>query len=477
MRHSAALDSRTPRQLRHAVVLGGSIAGLLAARVLSESFAQVSVIERDELVRAPEPRKGVPQGNHLHALLARGRILAETLLPGLSDELVAASAVRLKGGRDLAWHHSGGWRVQHDSDLTVLSMSRPLLESRVAERIRSLPNVTILDGLRTVGLSSDGCGRVTGVRVSKPGMHGRTDEIEADLVVDAMGRGSMTPQWLTEMGFAAPQTELVGASVSYATCTFRRSHERPGWRALIVSGKPARRGGLIFPIEGDQWLVTLPGFFDEPMPRDHDGFLAFAGSLAVPDLYDVIRECEPLSEIKRHRFVRSLRRHYERLERFPEGLIVIGDAVCSFNPVYGQGMTVSAIEAEALGQMLADARARGGIGLDFSQSWFSVIKPVIDAAWNGVRLEDLRFPELADQRPLHLRPMQWYMERVHQATHRSAFVTHRFYRVMNFLDPPSRLFGPRMLAEVLFAGSSGSPKGTYRGDASLGQMPQVGGAG
>jgi 2-polyprenyl-6-methoxyphenol hydroxylase-like FAD-dependent oxidoreductase len=246
---------------------------------------------------------------------------------------------------------------------------------------------------------------------------------------------------------------------------------------LIVSGKPARRSGLIFPIEGDRWLVTLPGFFDEPMPQDHAGFLAFAGSLAVPDIYDTIRECEPLSEIKRYRFVGSLRRYYERLEGFPEGLIVIGDAVCSFNPVYGQGMTVSAIEVETLGQMLADARARGGVGPDFAKRWFRMIKPAIDAAWNGVRIEDLRFPELADQRPLHLRPMQWYMERVQQATHRSAFVTHQFYRVINFLDAPSRLFSPRMLAEVLFAGSGGLPKGTLLGDAPIGQVSQTGRAG
>ena len=157
---------------------------------------------------------------------------------------------------------------------------------------------------------------------------------------------------------------------------------------------------------------------------------------------------EPLSEIKRYRFIGSLRRRYERLDRFPDGLIVFGDAVCSFNPVYGQGMTVSAIEAEALGQMLAAAQAEGGMRPGFGRRWFQAIRPVVDAAWNGVRLEDFRFPELARERPLHLRPMQWYMERVQRATHRSAFVTDRFYRVMNFLEPPSSLFSPRMIAKV-----------------------------
>jgi 2-polyprenyl-6-methoxyphenol hydroxylase-like FAD-dependent oxidoreductase len=477
MGRSASFRSSTSRGLRHAIVLGGSIAGLLAARVLSDFFDRVSIIERDALARSPEPRKGVPQGNHLHALLERGRILAEALLPGLSEDLVALGAARLRGGRDLAWHHSGGWRVQHDSDLTFLSMSRPLLESQVAERVRALPNVTILDGMRAVGLCSDVRGTIMGVRTCRPGTHREDEEIEADLVVDAMGRGSMVPQWLAEIGFEPPRAELVGASVSYASCTFRRADRRFNWRALIISGRPARRGGLIFPIEGDRWLVTLPGFFDEPMPQDHAGFLAFAGSLAVPDLYDEIRECEPLSEIKRHRFVGSLRRRYERLDRFPEGLIAIGDAVCSFNPVYGQGMTVSAIEAEALGRLLADAQAHGGLASNFTRSWFRTIRPIVDAAWNGVRLEDLRLPELASQRPLHLRPMQWYMDQVQLATHRSAAVTDQFYRVMNFLDPPSRLFRPRILAEILFAGSRASPQGRRLGDAPLGPISQTGGAG
>ena len=460
MRYRAHPGTKTPRRpLGHAVVLGGSAVGLLAARVLSDQFDRVTLIERDALADRPEPRKGVPQGNHLHALLARGRMIAEALLPGLCDALLAAGAMRLNAGRDLAWHQSGGWRVQHDSDLFFLSMSRPLLESTIVKRVRALPNVTILDGVRVIGLRAEGnC--VTGVRLAKPAGCARGSEIEADLVVDAMGRGSSVPQWLMELGFAAPQTELVGARVSYATWTFRRLDHEPNRRAVVVAGKPARRSGLMFPIEGDRWLVTLPGFFDEPMPQDHNAFLAYARSLAVPDIYETIRNGEPLSEIKRFRFIGSLRRRYERLEHVPEGLIAMGDAVCSFNPVYGQGMTVGAIEAEALSRAVTEARVEGGIGPDFGRRWFQTIRPVVDAAWNGVRLEDFRFPELARERPLRLRPLQWYMERVQQATHRSAFVTDRFYRVMNFLEPPSAFFSPRVMAEVLLPGFGSTHRGT-----------------
>jgi 2-polyprenyl-6-methoxyphenol hydroxylase-like FAD-dependent oxidoreductase len=456
MRYFAGTNFRMSRHpLSHAVVLGGSIAGLFAARVLSDHFAHVTIIERDEPFPAPEPRKGVPQGNHVHVLLARGRMIADALLPGLSDELLTLGAVQLNAGRDFAWHYAGGWRAQHDDGLVFLSMSRPLLESQIAKRIRALANVTVLNDVRIAGPLSGGS-RITGVRVTQTGRSAQASEVEADLVVDATGRGSATPQWLAELGFPEPPRDLVGARVAYTSCTFHRGRDRSNHRALLVSGKPSRRNGVIFPIEGDRWLVGLQGFFDDPMPRDREDFQAYARSLAVPDLYEMIRDCEPLSEVKQYRFAGSLRHRYEQLSRLPEGLIVLGDAVCSFNPVYGQGMTVSALEAEILGGMLVRAKAEGGLSPDFARRWFKSIEPVIDAAWTGVLVEDFWLPELAEQRPLHLRPMQWYMDHVQRATHRSAFATNQFYRVINFLDPPAKLFGPRMIAEVILAGFGGS---------------------
>jgi 2-polyprenyl-6-methoxyphenol hydroxylase-like FAD-dependent oxidoreductase len=450
MRPFARSPIATPRRpLGHAVVLGGSIAGLLAARVLSDHFEKVTILERDEMSEAPQPRKGVPQGNHLHALLVRGRMIADALLPGLSDELAASGAVRINAGRDFAWYCAGDWRTRHDNDLFFLSMSRPLLESRIDRRVRALPNVTIMNEVRVIGLQAIEGSRITGVRLAGLGRSAQTCVITADLVVDATGRGSAAPQWLNELGWPVPATELVGARVSYATRTFRRNTDRSDWGALVVTGKPSPRSGIIFPIEGDRWLVTLSGFSNEPMPQSDEAFLAYARSLVVPDLFETIRRCEPLSQIRHYRFAGSLRHCYERLGRVPEGLIVLGDAVCSFNPVYGQGMTVAAIEAEALGGLLAEVAAEGGLDAGFSKRWFQTIKPIVDAAWKGVVIEDFRLPELADQRPLHLRPMQWYMERVQRATHRSAYATQQFYRVMNFLDPPQRLFGPRMLCEVM----------------------------
>jgi 2-polyprenyl-6-methoxyphenol hydroxylase-like FAD-dependent oxidoreductase len=223
---------------------------------------------------------------------------------------------------------------------------------------------------------------------------------------------------------------------------------------LAVGGAPARRSDALFPIEGGRMLATLVGFFDEPMPRDHDAFLAFARSLAVPDIHEALRGLEPLSGIAHHAFAGSLQRRYDRLERLPAGLIALGDAVCSLNPVYGQGMTVGAIEAEALGRALARAGREGGLGPEFGRLWFRGVAPVVDTAWAGVSLEDLSFPELAARRSVRLKLLQWYMRRVHRATHRSAPVTEWFYRVVNFLEPPASLFRPRVAAAALFGGTA-----------------------
>lgn len=441
------------RPLRHAVVAGAGIAGLLATRVLADCFAAVTLVERDALPAPGGVRKGAPQANHVHVMLVGGRLIVEELFPGLGDELVAAGAVVLNGGRDLAWHHAGNWRAPHDSELVYLSLSRSLFENRLAARVRALSNVRVLDDARLQGLRGDGRGGVSGVRVigREPGSASR--DIAADLVVDATGRGSAAPDWLTGLGFAAPAVELLPTRVAYASSTFRRAEGAEGRRAVVVSGGPGtRRRGLLFPVEGGRWLVTLVGLFDEPMPQDRDSFLAYAASLPVPDVHGTIRDAEPTGGIAGYRYTGNFRRRYERLDRFPEGLIVVGDAVCSFNPIYAQGMTVAAAEADLLRKLLRRAREQGGIEPGFGRRWFRAMAPIVDAAWNGVSLEDLRFPELADRRPTRVVPLQWYMARVTRATHRSPAVANQFYRVINFLDPPRALFRPRILAEVVLGG-------------------------
>jgi 2-polyprenyl-6-methoxyphenol hydroxylase-like FAD-dependent oxidoreductase len=334
-------------------------------------------------------------------------------------------------------------------------LSRPLLEATLAERVRVLPNVTILENARSKGFRSQGMRSVSGIRVHITRPSERFEEIPADLVVDATGRGSATPDHLRQMGFEELKAEWIRARVTYASCRFRRPAHWAKWRVLLVTGAPAKRTGFLLSIEDGQWLVSLASFFGEPAPRDHEQFLASARSLVVPDLYDAIRDREPLSDVVRYHFPGSLRRRYEALERPPEGLIVLGDAVCSFNPVYGQGITISAMQAEVLDRITARAKQDGGMDADFARQWFRSIGSDVNAAWNAISIEDLQFPELAHERPLLLRPLQWYMKRVHRATYRSQPVTDQFYQVVGFLAPPSTLFHPRIMADVLFGLTAG----------------------
>jgi 2-polyprenyl-6-methoxyphenol hydroxylase-like FAD-dependent oxidoreductase len=440
---------RSGKRFGHAVVAGASMAGLLAARVLADHFERVTLLDRDQLPRQAEARKGVPQARHVHILLRRGCAILEDLFPGLTEELLRAGAQRVASGRELAWYHAGGWRVRHDSDLFILGLSRPLLEAHVAERVRALPNVTVVEGARANGLLADADGAVSGLVVQESG---HSSVLEADLVINAMGRGSPAPEWLLRLGYGPVQSEQIPARVTYSTCTFPEPDRRPDWRALFITCPLDGKMAVDFPVEGGRRLVTLATFFDEPAPADQEAFVAFAKSLPVPDLYEGIRDVAPLSGIVHHRFPGSQRRRYDRLRRLPVGFLVIGDAVSSFNPIYGQGMTVAALQAQALGDLLTTARQDGRITASLGRRWFREAARIADVAWQAVAVEDFRLPELAGASPIGLRPLQWYIERVQQATYRSATVTDQFYRVLNFLDPPTALLRPRIAAEVLLRG-------------------------
>ncbi len=431
---------------KHAVVIGASMAGLLTARVLADHFDEVTILERDVFPLPGKNRKGVPQGKHTHVLLERGRQVMERLLPGLSDELLRLGAARIDdASRNIRWFHSGGYHKPGTSDIAGLGVARPTLEALVRARVLEVANVRAIERCNVTGLSATTDNRhVTGVCFVDRGA-GEDTILNADLVVDAGGRGSHGPAWLAELGYARPAEESVRIDMGYVTRHFRRQPDHiPGLSGIVLLATPPdRRLAVLLAQDGNRWVVTIGGYLGEHAPADSAGFSAAARALPAPEIYDVIANAEPLDEPVAYKFPANLRRHYEKLDRFPAGFLVIGDALCSFNPIYGQGMTVAALEAEALGDLL---RGRGEVG---AHAFFAAASKIIDLAWDAAVGNDLGYAEVEGDRTPLVRFFNWYGAMLHRAAHHDAEVSIAFLKVINMVAPPPTMLHPRILWRVL----------------------------
>jgi 2-polyprenyl-6-methoxyphenol hydroxylase-like FAD-dependent oxidoreductase len=424
---------------KHAIVVGGSMAGLLAARVLSDHYQQVSVVERDTLPAQPQHRRGVPQSCHTHGLLASGSRVLESLFPGISDALVEAGALTSDVVRDCRWFFEGACLARVPSDLKGLLMTRPMLEAAVRVRVLSNPKVRTCDNSAVEGLILDDDGaRVIGVRIA-----GQT--LAGDLIVDATGRGSRTPQWLQSLGYEKPREETVQVGIGYATRFFRRRPaDLAGDLAAVIPPTPAgKRGGVMLAQEGDRWTVTLIAHFGNYPREDLAGFIEFARSLPAPYIHEVVSSAEPLGDAASTRFPASIRQRYEALKRFPSGYLVFGDAICSFNPIYGQGMSVAALQAVELEKSLTAS------GDDLAKIFFRRARKVVDIPWSIAVGSDLRIPETVGPRTMYVRIINWYMSRLHQAAHADAIASLAFHQVGNLLAPPPSVMHPRVAVRVL----------------------------
>jgi flavin-dependent dehydrogenase len=444
------------RRRRHAVVVGGSMAGMLAARVLSDHFAAVTLLERDQFPETPAARKGLPQGRHVHALLERGRGVLERFLPGLTEELVRAGAELIDATRDVAWLNPYGWYVRLPGDLRLLACSRDLIDWGVRGRVAALPNVWIRPGVDVTGLirkPGDG-GGIGGVRfrVRSAGLEADRsgEELAADLVVVADGRNSRLPVWLTALGYEPPQETVVNSHQGYASRLYRPAKGfKADWKALYIQQAPPAdpRGGLVSAVEGGLWLVSLVGGDGDYPPTDEEGFLAFARSLRSPALYEAIAKAEPLTPIAGQRATENRLRHYDRLKRFPDGVVAVGDAVCAFNPVYGQGMTAAALGAEVLERWLQGDSSRLGLGR--GRVFQHELTRTTAAAWQLSTGADYRF-RTTDGPPQGrvARLIGRYVAVVMRTATRRPWVRRRLTEVLHLLRPPSALFGPGVLARV-----------------------------
>ncbi|MDT5355229.1 MAG: hypothetical protein QOJ56_3761 [Mycobacterium sp.] len=434
-----------------AVVLGASMGGLLAARVLADFFDTVTVVERDVLPDGPAVRRGVPQGRHVHVLLARGAQILDELFPGFLSELVADGAPLWDGGELSQLHLSFGGhellrsgRIAKQPKAVAVHMpSRPFLECHVRRRLEAMSNVTILGGHDAAELTSTvGRNRVTGVRVVNRDS-GAERELMADLVMDARGRGAQTPAFLESLGYGRPVEDHIVMHTTYVSQLLRIPPGTLKEMLVDIGPAPGRPTGMFLSgYENDTWMFTVFGMVGQEPPRDLAGMLSFAQEYCPAHLIAAVRAAEPIGEVAHHRMPSSQWRRYDKMPRFPDGLLVCGDAICSFNPIYGQGMTVAALDAAAL----RDCLRRGGT--DLPRRYFRASAKAIGVAWQMAAGSDLAFPEVAGRRSRSMRVTSRLVDWALTACESDPVVAVRFFKVNGLIDPPIRLLHPAFVYRV-----------------------------
>lgn len=435
----------------HAVVLGASMAGLLAAGVLAEFFSRVTIVERDVLQDDSPVRKGVPQGRHAHALMRRGSQILAELFPGVLDELVA-DGVPVWDDGDLSKMHLafGGHEICRSGRLAdpestmVYGSSRPFLESRVRHRVRGLANVTFLEGREIISpTTTPDQGRVTGVRVLDR-RSGIEELLDADLMVDATGRGSRTPAFLEEFGYDRPIEDELMVRLAYSSWQLRIPSEMIPEQAILLGVEPGRPSTMaLFRCENDTWIFTGGGMMGCEAPTDFVEMISFVEPFAPQHVAAALRAAEPIGENFRYRVPSNRWRRYDKMQRFPNGLLVIGDAICSFNPIYGQGMTVAGLDAMALRECLRHGDH------DLPRRYFRASAKDIAVAWQLAAGSDLALPEVKGKRSLSVRLTNWYTGHVLATAESDPVVAEAFLRVVHLVDPPTRLLHPSVVGRVL----------------------------
>lgn len=429
----------------HAVVVGAGVSGLLAAHALAGRFDRVTVVERDAVSEgAAQFRAGVPQSRHVHILWSRGLQVLEELLPGVGADLEAAGAAVIEAPTQMRWLSPAGW-FDGVPGTGYLSVSREVLDSTLRQRILGRPGVTLLARHEATGLlAAPGEGAVSGVSLRERGGGGRESALRASLVAVAAGRSSRAAEWLLRLGYPVPLPERIDAHLGYASRYYRRPAEGGPWRAMYLQGNTeVPRGGVIVPIDGGRWLVTLIGQGEHQPPVEGEAWLAFAASLRSAELSQALEGAEPLSDAVAFRATANEWTHFERARRWPRGLVVTGDALCRFNPVYGHGMTVAALQAQAISRQAA-GRTPAQIAGRARETQRAVAR-CVRAAWLIATGEDARYPSTDGPKPGALgRMQQGYLARVLVAANTDPVASAAFFAVLSLNRRPETLLTPRL---------------------------------
>lgn len=432
-------SEKATKRVGQALVLGAGMAGLCAARVLADYFTRVILIERDNLPESPRHRRGVPQGPHIHTLFTSGGQILDELLPGFGDDLLAAGAVETDIGSDFREYVNGGFRADTPNRIPIYSASRPLLEHVLRRHVAGLDAVEIRPSHQFVEyVTSEAGSTVVGVSVRNE--NGEEETIESELVVDATGRTSKTPRWLETHGYSAPPIQEVQVDIAYSTGFI----DRPPDDVRSIGINDQGGGAAAFPIENDRWVLTLAGRGDDLPPTEPEAMEEFAGDLVVPDVKELLEDHDwREAPIAQYRFGSNQRYRYEDLERFPDGLVVIGDAIASFNPFYGQGMTVAIFQAVVLHHALAEH------GLDdLGRRFFGQVEAVVDTPWFQAIAVDFLYPQATGPTPAGVESFQEYMGRLGRTALDDGAVAEAFTRVFQLERPLSWLLQPRIVRRV-----------------------------
>ncbi len=436
---------------KRAIVVGAGMAGLPAARVLADCFEQVVVLERDALPPNAAHRTGTPQAWHTHALLRGGQQALGDLFPGFEQDLVSDGAVPLKVGLDLRFEIPGFDPFpQRDLDLTFHAMSRPLVEFAVRQRVEQYANILIREHCRARDLvASDDGASVSAIRFESG--QGRSETLTADLIVEASGRGNLASAFLKSIGRAPPEETIIGVDITYATGVFSIPDDAPGdWTGVITFDAPAQGGlgGIMLPLEGNRWIVTLVGRHGEKPPDDAGGFLAYAQQLRTPTIYNAIKRAGQLGNIARFGFPASTWRHFERVEEFPRGLLPFGDSLCRFNPVHGQGMSVAAQEARLLHGLLQRCASDRGTLIGLTPAFLSEAAQLIETPWALAAVPDLADAKTEGERPEDLEERLAFSEALNRIAAEDPAVHKLLVEVLHLLKPRSALGDPDLVERV-----------------------------